>query len=812
MSSKSAVSFRTTYFLIGGAALLLAALAIYVFTSDEDTNQEGVLLSGFHRLSTKSSDVTGLEIDSAGQKIVFSRQPDGRWFIVQPIKARADSTLVENIVHQLLTAKREEKNVDILDNLGAHGLDNPPVKITVRRGDRTATLSLGKVSVGSDQAVVYVLTSDQPKKAQATLKKRLSALFKDKAPDSADAAAHLRNIDDFRTRKLLGEDIEPEAAPTQLLGVRLKVGKNEVHISRNNPDKVWRFVKPEGFGDVETLKPGDKDFNPVKFQYLNYLLNTILAIEVPSPKEFLAGAQDLTVLGLDPSNPDVLQVELERNDPIGTEKIWISRVNAKKELDKVYVRYGDEETVAMVNGEKPRLLWNLVRDPSDLRDLTLVKLRPDRVDAIDVIQGGKKSFELRKVAGRWKVFEGNKVNEADPKAIGDLLMLLSQPRAVRGFPAPGTTDEVMGFDKPDAELHIWEDGIITSKAEKEDAGMKPKVVETPTTRVVFGKPEIGDVVFVRRAVAAGKVDAKISATVKNYALRDRLQYVSVILKPFALGDVTRVVIPRGKEVYEIERGVGGQWTIVAPESKKGKLANADKIQSLLQALALMQPQKVRAESPTIDQLKPLGLDPKEPVQKLAVRIKGEPADRVWYFGHPVSMAESIYAKSSEADFVLEVSKQYLDIASKGELIDPHLYQISAPQVEGIKLKGWADVVGAPFEIALTRKTGGLWEAAKKETAFTSERVEALLGLLVNPQAETIVAEKGMPAEQHGLDIAKGALEFTIDIGGGRKHILVLGNIVSKESKLMYALYNGDIVTIKAEPLLLDVKAKPTGLR
>jgi hypothetical protein len=320
------------------------------------------------------------------------------------------------------------------------------------------------------------------------------------------------------------------------------------------------------------------------------------------------------------------------------------------------------------------------------------------------------------------------------------------------------------------------------------------------------------VVFVRRFLGTGKVDAKVSEGIKNFAMRGRLKYVSVPLNPFKADDVTRIVIPRGNDVYEIERGELGRWKIVAPESKKGKLANPEKINSLIEALIVMQPQEIVAESPTADQLKPLGLDPEKPVQKVTLRIKGEMADRVWYFGNPVGKTDSVYAKTSQIDFVIEVSKQYSEIASKGELVDPHLYQITSAEVEGIKLKGWADLLGMPHEIVLTRKPGGLWEAARKDTVFRNEKVEAFLGAILSPQAETVVAEKGKPEETHGLDVNKGALEITIDFGGNKKQVLIVGNLVTKESKLIYALYNGDIVTLKADPLLLEVKAKPAGLR
>ena len=809
MTTKSAINFRTTYILIGTVAVLLAALAIYVWVSDDTKpNPQGILLESFYNIGAKSDQITALEIEKGGTKMVFSRQPDMRWRMVQPIKARADSKLVETVIHELLTAKREEKGVDIMDNLGAHGLDNPSVKITLRRGDRTVTLSLGKVSVGGDQSVVYVLTSDQPKKAQATLKKRLRTLFKEKAPDDADSAAHIRDFDEFRTRKLLCEDISLEEAPTHLNGVRLTVGKKVVHLSRNNPDKVWRFEEPANFGDVETITPGDRDFNPTKIQSLNHLLAAVLSIEVPNPKDFLESPLNLPAIGLDPSNPELLRIDLERNDGLATETLWLSRASAKG--DQIYARHGNEDSAALVPGEKSRMLWLFVQDPSDLRDRTLVKLHHDRVDAIDVIQGGKKAFELRKIAGKWKIFEGDKVNDADSTTINGLIGMLSQPRAVKGFPTPGVKDETLGFDKPVAELQIWEDGI--TEVTKGDPNAKPKVRETPTTRILIGKPDVGDVVFVRRIMGATKIDAKMPLALLTEASRGRLDFLSIALKSFQPNDVLKVVIPRGNDIYEIERAPAGRWKIVAPESKKGKDANPEKIHNLIQAMALMQPLKIVAEAPSVEQLKTLGLDPMKPVQKVVLTIKGETTDRIWHFGNAVAMKENVYAKSNLSDFVVEVSKQFSEIARQGELVDPRLYQIVAAEVEGIRLRGWGDFSGVPLVHLYKRKSGGVWESANKDTPPANGlKLEKLLGTILSPQAETMVMEKGKPTELHGLDVNKGALEITIDLGGGKTIVLTLGNMMTKESKLIYTMFNNDIVTIKADPLLLDVKAKPAAL-
>ena len=125
---------------------------------------------------------------------------------------------------------------------------------------------------------------------------------------AVEGIGHLRLGD--RRPKLLGEGITPEEAMVKLNGLKLTVGKKVVHLSRNNPDRVWRFEKPEGYGDVETSRPPDKDLNVNRIQHLPNLLNAILTLEVPSADDFLKGPPDLTTLGLDPTNQELLRIDL----------------------------------------------------------------------------------------------------------------------------------------------------------------------------------------------------------------------------------------------------------------------------------------------------------------------------------------------------------------------------------------------------------------------------------------------------------------------------------------------------------------------
>ncbi len=811
--SKSAVNFRTTWILLGSAALLLVVLALYVFLGDDQkSNADGYLFANFRALNTKSNDINGLEIDKGGEKIVLSRQPDGRWRITKPVEARADSDRVEAIVGQLLGIRRDDKSADITPNPANHGLESPAAKITLFKGDRSESLSLGKTTIGADQAVIYVLSSDEPKTPHATLKSRLKFLLKEKPPEDAGTADMLIGFDELRTKKLLGEGMSLETAPNQILSIKLTEtlpkGERTVMLSQKG-DNIWHFEALPTFGDVERDVPPDKR-NLSQIFDLSSLLNNVLSISVPDAKDFLANARDLSALGLDPTSEGVIRVDIERKDAIGTETMWISLKETPAEKgvprDKAFVRYGGDATVAQVNATIPRMLKSFIADPSALRDRTLLKLRRDRIDAIDVTID-KRTFELRKINNAWQVAEGGKKNAANGGEIDALLMRLTQPREAKGFPVADATDASLGLGSPAVELNLWENGL--TQPAKEDANVWPKPPETPAARLVFGKKDLGGIVYVRRYVGLRHADYKMPDDLLALASRSRLDYVDISLASFDPEKVEKVSFLKDAEMWEIERDKSplpadaAEWIIRAPASQNGKLGNAKQIKLILDSFKALKPERVISEKATADQLATMGLDPAKPVFRLTLNFKDQQAENVYYFGNQVASKLSVYTKTSMSDYVFESPLARVELVTKGPLLDPYLYKIDAGDVKGIKLRGWADKDLQPKTLELERKPGGVW-SARGDVKVDGFRVEEFFQAIAHPQSKERVAEKTGAKPEHGLDVAKGALEVEIDMGKDKSILLTLGGPVGKGSKDIYVSTSrapGDVFTLDGEQLL-----------
>ena len=270
----------------------------------------------------------------------------------------------------------------------------------------------------------------------------------------------------------------------------------------------------------------------------------------------------MAAIGLDPTSEGVLRIDIERDDPVGVETLWISKGNVKSEGDKVYVRYEGDPWVAQINAEKPRMLREFLKNPSVLRDTTLVKLQQKLVDAVDVTID-KSTFELRRIDGKWKVKAGDKIYEGNAAAIDELIGRIAQPKQVRGFPPENATDADLGLPPPQVEVKIWENGVIPP--EKADAKAWPKVRESPTTRIDFGKKEPGDLVAVRRFMGLNKLDALVADSILALALRGLLEYVDIGLTSFDQFKVEKISFLRDGESWELER----DNSKLAPDSRSG---------------------------------------------------------------------------------------------------------------------------------------------------------------------------------------------------------------------------------------------------
>ena len=751
---------RTTYILMGGVGLMLAILAGYAFfgSGKAAKDNEAFLLSQLKTAGVKPEKITSLEIAHGEEKLAFSREPDGHWRMTQPLQTRADSGLIDGIIRALFAAKKiPESEAEISKNLTVLGLDPPSLKLTLKEGgEHSATLSFGKATIGEEKAMVYVISSDDPNHPMAVRRTALGELFRADAKAGGQAGDLVRAVADFRNKKLIGEGLNTNNVTSEITRVTLKRGRTEVVLSNDTPDHAWRFV---GRGDADlAVDPPAMGGNPENINSVRQLLNNIINISVEGKDYYIDNVENLEQYGLDKEEP--LVVQIERNGG-AVEKLSIGKIVQEPGRDLCYVRYDDESTVAKVNAQLPRALERFFKDPDDIRDKTLLHVRKDRIDAIDIEANGQK-FALRKSDKNWKVYLGNgnelsgmageqsKPEDADAVVVDDFLSKLTQGQQVREFPKEKFGADV--WPKPPVEVRVYEKGIVPS--ENPDPGALPKV-STPTATLQFGNL-IGELVPVRRTTAGREVDYKVDKDLLELVRRTRLAYLDRSLKMFQTMQVAKFSFTREGKIYEFERdmnykGQGQVWQILLPEANKGKLADTGKISYVLTQLGQTTASKVVADKP--EDFKNFGLATADQAAGQAIVTMIDGVKQTYLFG---KVGMKLYMRIEGGNYAYEVSGAGFDAMQANEdYRDLMLYHLEASAVKSIKLEGWfSKGTRKTTIIEGTRAAGGAW-TPKGDFVFDPTKMENFLHLVLAPRAERIISTGVPPKEEYGLCSIRG---------------------------------------------------------
>lgn len=822
------MNFRTTYVLLGLVVVALAVLAGVVLFSGDPTPPvvtEGFLVKALRAANTKPDDVTAVEIDRPGQtpdKYAFTRTDKG-WQMTAPARARADGQTLDALVNGILNAKTEA-SADV-GSLASHGLDNPPVKVTLRTKDVTDTVSLGNLTLGGDQALVYVTTADRGDKPVAVKRSAFKALFRADAPKDATTAGQLvKGLTEFRPVQLFGAGVTD---PSQVVSLSVRGSDgDQLAVFRLPPAGAWQFREPKDYGDAngETDAPAiDPKEAKVQIDSVRKLLNTMTDVRPGDHKQLKENPESLAKYGLDPNKNKPMRLDLTRAD--GTQETLyvgdpVKDEDPKDPKDRYYARPEGDTVVAEVNATAVRDLQRALTAKHLLRDRTVVKVTPARVDAIDILTNGE-TIALRNVAGQWKIFDAAGVGRPARKAaIDELLNRLAARQLATGFPAALTPEDKKGFDKPTAEVRVWEGGIV--KDEKADPTAMPKTSPTPTAAMQFGYKDTGNVVFARRITGATKADFFVPQDLADLAARNRLTYIAGTLKTFTADKVRKLSFVYGKNTVELERpdddkaAAQAAWKIIGPESLKGRAADPLKVADLvnkLTYLTLQQP-KVAADKPTDEVLNRLEFNPPRLKVTATVKDLGDakgPTEVTYLFGGDAGPDKKlVYLKPADGDLVFEADREAFDLFRKGDVQDTVVHRIDKAKVKGVALTGWQDVLGKPTTIEFERKDGK-W--ALKDGGFELDpvKVDSFLNDLTTPRADPFLAMKTGPKPEHNLDVAKGALAVVLTLDAGDPVTITLSP-PSKDGKVVAtsSLSPGDVFAMADK--FAVIRAKPAAFK
>ncbi len=179
--------------------------------------------------------VDRLELDHDGIKIEMAKSGSD-WLLVSPIKAKADFSVVEQLVTRLGSAQMTGIESDQAANLAPYGLDAPSATATVGAGSTRATLLVGKPAP-EGKTGVFAKDASRP---------FVALVAKDLADDLKKSVADLRRKDIFEFRPFNTTRLEITRGTETYVFEKVKgTGKDAA-------DK-WRRTAPKA-GDVDAGK------------------------------------------------------------------------------------------------------------------------------------------------------------------------------------------------------------------------------------------------------------------------------------------------------------------------------------------------------------------------------------------------------------------------------------------------------------------------------------------------------------------------------------------------------------------------------
>src|ERR1700683_529426 len=202
--------------------LVAAALAAFVYFYDMKHNapsKETPADASKPAFSVSSDDITGMQLERAGNSVVFVRQGDG-WYITQPLATRADQSVLDGGAPQPSTLRGDRTLAATPDQLASFGLDKPAVTIdfTLKSGAKH-TLQLGAKDFSGSSAYAIVDNS------------KSVSLISDAILTSSD-----KPLGDFRDHSVLALDTG------SVTSFDLKNALGEISAVKNGAD--WKIEKP----------------------------------------------------------------------------------------------------------------------------------------------------------------------------------------------------------------------------------------------------------------------------------------------------------------------------------------------------------------------------------------------------------------------------------------------------------------------------------------------------------------------------------------------------------------------------------------
>jgi hypothetical protein len=361
-------------------------------------------------LAFDRKNVSGLDLEVAGDRIGLVAEEGGTWRMVAPREYRADAETIGEFLEKVEQARVAEFVAETADRAAAYGLDRP-TRVTLWLGrdkERSSrTLLLGRVD--PEQKGVYVMRDGEP------------AIMR--APGELWTALP-------RTVAALRDKVVVAYAADKLTRVELAHARGTAILEKDGG--TWKLTAPEA------LKADPGAVNALLWRLRDLRASGFLA----------DGAEDVPRhLG----TPDV------------TVKLWEEGATAPKTLllrASRETRGGQPAAIAAVAGQGPVMLVDgkavddLARTALDLRDKTVLPaFEASDVKRAQITAGGKRVVAERTGDSDWRLLEPAKKPAAEAK-VTNLLLALKALRWKEIASPDGGDPARFGLDQPEAVVTL----------------------------------------------------------------------------------------------------------------------------------------------------------------------------------------------------------------------------------------------------------------------------------------------------------------------------------------------------------------------
>jgi Domain of unknown function (DUF4340) len=353
-------------------------------------------------LAFERKDVTGVEIITRDDAIKAEPAEGDKWRITQPVALPADTDAVRDFLDKLQFARVKDFVAEAPASVARYGLDRP-VRVTIHTG---------KDKDRASKAVLFGQVDAEKKGVYAMRAGESSVLL---LPDDVWTNVP-KNVGALRDKTVVAFDRD------KISRIDLESPKGAVTVSREGDQ--WEIAAPETLPAdsvaINTLLSALRDMRAQGFLGQRKVTPTV-RVSLWEP-----GAQTPTTLGLAPS------AEKRGGQP------------------SAYATVTGRE-VTLVDG---RLLEQLAKSVTDLRDRSLLALEPKGIGRVRVTSGDQVVVLERSGETNWKLVEPKR-GPANGDRVDDLLRTIRILRWKEIVSADGSNAAQYGLEPPSLEVILF---------------------------------------------------------------------------------------------------------------------------------------------------------------------------------------------------------------------------------------------------------------------------------------------------------------------------------------------------------------------